>query len=474
MRGVSTSLVRHDAPVGALLAVAAGCAGVGGILLLMEGPVALLYPLAVIVGIVVLVEPMVGVFLLTLTLPVENLLMTEGGSTATKLLGMLLFGSWVVNKIVRRESWEALANARLIRAAVPFAAWATASVYWARHPNVALGAIPLLLQLLALAMIYLDLIRSWSRADLVAKALVIGGLIAAAMTIDQFYSLGVRRAGDDIAGGINGTAIMLMTLIPFGFYLLRAQDRLLWQILGLAMVGSAVVSILLTFSRMNIILLVPLLLAMAYHTWRGRRGARLLLAVVALVGFASLVVIDWDRVIERTQTIMPYVAMTLGTGDESAPLSGRGYHLRVGVEMAQDNPVAGVGYHNYGRLFLQEYQHEVSGRSGLYYNPRSPHSSYIAIAAELGLVGLLIWAAVLLSVIANLVAAWKATRDSPDVEGHVFVQALAYSTALYIVAYSWYTPVHDLKIFWILMGLSVAARTLAQRDVQQVPVSLTA
>ncbi len=138
-------------------------------------------------------------------------------------------------------------------------------------------------------------------------------------------------------------------------------------------------------------------------------------------------------------------------------MSARGYHLLVGLEIFADHPVLGVGYGNYGDYFLHDYQFEVEGMSKLWGSRRSPHSSNIGILADLGLVGLALWLFLLGVGLYAVFRAWRTMRGRGyGSDGFFLVQA---------VAYPWYLPSLEQKLFWIVLSLTVVTHGLAMRTV---------
>lgn len=416
---------------------------------------------AVAAGVMILLRPMVGLAMLLTVISVENLAMVTTEFTATRAIGLVVFGAWFLRKIALRQSWRAVVTSGVFVPGLGLCALILLSTLWAENPFVVRGGFTRLAQMIVLLSIIIDLARSWERLDSLAKALVIGATIAAALTIFQGVVLGYRRAGHDIGGDVNSTATIFMTVIPLGFYLMRSKQPMLWRLLGLVYVVAAAVAVNLTLSRFNLLLLPVVLLIMVLLTWRDRvnRGLLITLIGVGIAGFMWAVPID--KVIERSRTIAPYIAQTLGRDPAAVVTSGRGYHLKVGLEIAKDNPVLGVGYNNYGVLFYEEYQYSVPGRNRLYYGSRSAHSSYIGMLADLGLVGLSLWLAILFVPLRSIVIAWRANRSRPPTNPAVLAQGLAVALSLHILAYALYMPNQNEKILWVIIAMCVAAGRLA-------------
>ena len=167
---------------------------------------------------------------------------------------------------------------------------------------------------------------------------------------------------------------------------------------------------------------------------------------------------------------MPYLQSSVAESDTGF-LSSRGYHARVGLAIFQDHPLLGAGYENFGQLFLHDYQFRVPGAERIWSSPRSPHSSYVGFLANLGLLGLTLWLAIVaialrnVAIVQSILARTRPSRES------LFVQALTYSLILQI-AYGLSANVHNEKLVWLLLGLSVAVRYLADERTQlRLPVA---
>lgn len=454
------ALPRPSTPALVVIAIVAVLAV--GFLAGTQGPDAVAIIVAVAGGVLFLVQPFIGVVLVTATVPLETLLSFGSGTTATKLLGVAVAGAWGLQKLLRGTSWQPIFGSSFFWSAASFIALALLSTLWATVPRVTVGGVVQLVQLFVLALLILDLVRSWDRADLLAKGLLIGAGVAAFLTVEQYFFGGYKRAGDEISGGVDATAVVLLTVVPLAFYLLRSRQTKLWQVLGFVYIGLAVLAVMVTFSRGNMLLLPPLLFALSWHTLRSRNGRRWLLVLATGCAILGAFVVPWDRLTERAETITPYLQKTVPTTEGTEGSSGRGYHMKVGLAIARDHPLLGVGYLNYGWLFLQQYQFTVPGSSKVYENPRSPHSSNIGILADLGIVGETLWLLLLGLAAWGVLRAWRLTRSDGDSRPHALAQAVTYSLMLHVVAYGWYLPNQREKIFWVVLGLSAVVAGLAR------------
>lgn len=451
-----------------LVVAAAAVAGLGAGLLGWP----LLVVLAVLpVVFTVFYRPFFGVLLIVATIPTENILNFQGLGLG-RAIGMAVFGAWFLQKIANRQSWKRVVSSGLFPVAVGFLAWVLASMIWAEHRPVVRTGFIRLAQMVALAMIMIDLVDTRKKLDLIAKTLVISAMVAAGTTLYQAEVLGVRRAGADIAGGINDTAILLVTVIPMGFYLLRSRGNPIFRLAGTLFLGIAAVSVVTTYSRLNLLLLPPLFGVLYLLTVRERHSRGWLLAVTVAGAVGAALFVPWDKLTERAETIDTYVSQTLQFGQTQAVTSPRGYHLRIGLAIARDHPILGVGYGNYGHFFRDEYQYQVPGADRLYRSVRSPHSAYVGIAADLGAVGLAAWVLLLGLCAASALRAWRQARASGQSELIPLIESLLLMLGLHMFAYGFYTPHQTDKLLWMIMAMCIAVGNIVAAEASRPEVSV--
>jgi O-antigen ligase len=416
----------------------------------------LLVLLALPVAAGVFYRPVFGVVLVVATIPAERML-TFGGLGIGRAIGLAVFAAWFLQKLAGRQSWERVVSGKFFLAATGFLTLSLASIMWAQHPEPVRSGFVRLAQMVALALIIIDLADSRRKLDLIAKTLVLSALLAAGITLYQAEILGARRAGSDVAGGINDTAMLLVTVLPLGFYLLRVSASFMWKLLATLFIGISTVSVVTTFSRMNLLLLPPLLVVLYLLAARDRHARGWLLAVAAAGAIGATLFVPWDKLGERTETIGAYVEETVRFGREEAVTSPRGYHLRIGLAIAREHPLLGAGYGNYGYLFRDEYQYQVPGSSQLYTSVRSPHSAYVGLAADLGVIGLASWL-VLLAVCASAgIRARRRARSRGPPGLLPLTESLLIMLGLHMFAYGFYAPHQIDKLLWVIMAMCVAA-----------------
>ncbi len=446
---------------GIFVAILLIVAGVGvGVLAANFGPLVLAGGVGLAIGYVMLTNPYAGILIITATLPLENAAVF-GGATATRLVGVTVACGWLIGKLIRGESFRRVLSSPLTWFAFLFSFFALSSMLWAVDTSVVKSGFIQLVQLLVLMTIIQDVIEDWDQLQVLFRVLVSAGVVGAVITLWQSTQAGgIGRVGDSVAG-VNGTAELLVTVMPFAFYLIISERSLLWRVMGAVYIGAGSAAVLATLSRFSIMLLPCVLGVMMIQTMRAGRGRGWLLA-----GFAAVTVAvfsqesSFERFEKRIESIAPYLSNTV-QADEMG-LSSRGFHLAVGLAMYKDNAFKGVGYNNFGYHFLYTYQYKVLGGNNLWQSRRSPHSSHIGILADLGSIGALLWFGIL---IAALGAVWRAgrlpvLRDDKILGTLGF--AVLFAATLQAIPYGFYNPSQKSKLFWLLMSVCVVVWRLAQ------------
>ena len=187
-------------------------------------------------------------------------------------------------------------------------------------------------------------------------------LLSRGIVIGDIRTLeGSRVAGSGIFSDPNDLAQAIVVAIPFVFNLFFHGRFVLNKII-LAVIGAVMMfAFLLTGSRGGFIGLSVVMFLIIR-----RKTGIILGAVISIICLVGLLAFAPDYMIKRLETASPYE----GTG------AGRIEIWYEGWQMFLSNPILGIGMNNYA-----EYQstHHVA------------HNSFVHVATELGLPGLVIW-----------------------------------------------------------------------------------
>ena len=467
------SILAPPVKTGALAGASLAAAGLSGWWLVptfgVDGLLWLIIGLAAVAGaIAMFVRPLLGILLLTAVIPLETILVfgDQGGAvTWARVIGLAVFGVWALRKLVTRESWAGLLSAGMVKPAVLLILWAVASFLWAEDASATAEDTWSTIQLVILSLLVIDMADSGRRLEWVVRILMLSGVVVLALTFSQSVLGDVVRAGTGLSGGANQTATYLVVLTPLAFFLLRASSSRLWRAIGVGFAALTPLGVTQTLSRTSFVIMPPVLASQLWEMSRGRKGNRMYILLGGLViGAILLVAVDWQSLQDRINTISPAI-QGVQRADGSVQ-SSRFHHWLGAIAIFNDFPLAGAGYGNFGYQFLNTYQFEVSPKwtAGVFTGLRSPHSSFLGMLAELGVVGTVLWMWLMVVSLRGAGQKWSDSKRAGNRFQEVLAQAVFYSLLAYGV-YGLFTVIHLHKLLWLLFGLTEALRRLAPGDV---------
>ncbi|MDP9821544.1 O-antigen ligase family protein [Nocardioides massiliensis] len=367
--------------------------------------------------------------------------LTQVSSIAVKLVGLIVFVAWVLRLATDDRPPTA-------RHPVTYAAGGLVLVVLAAlviHPNGMTGLVVATryVSYVAVLIVLVDTLRNRLDPWLLGRTLVLSSTVAAVVGIIVFVNENGGRAAGPIEDA-NDFALHLLCALPFALALGRRSGahRALWATAAVILV----VAIAATFSRGGLLGLgVMLILALALQVLRWRT-AMIGLAVVAVAVLVALVVAP--DLMQRSLDEKQHVA--------SANVTSRFVGWTLAAEMTADAPVLGKGPGGYSVHYDEYLGSRVSDPPHL----DVAHQMFLDVASELGLVGLGVFAAMIL---AGLTAAWRA-RSTPGPEPDrrllattVCVAFAGVLTGAMFLSSQYYLPV------WLLLALA-AALTPARRS----------
>src|SRR5436190_9797807 len=319
---------------------------------------------------------------------------------------------------------------------VVFVLWAAVSTLWSIDTEATRTRLLTYLQLTVLVWLIWEIAWSPQRTRALLGAYVLGVAVASVATIRDYLS-GEHAAG--YAGRFNALSInpneLGMTLaigLPMAWYLSLShpQRRVarLWQLY----LPLAITAILLTASGGAFLTMLVALAIIPATQGRLRlrtKAALCVLAPASLVLAASFVP---EATLERLQTTRADI--------ESGYFGHRGFIWRAGLEVAREHPLVGLGAGTFGAA--------VEPTLGFQW---SSHSVPLGILVEDGLVGLLVFLAI-------IGAAFTALRRAPRLPrrfGIVLLVALGVGSLSLEWGYR--------KQFWFVLGIVAAEAALRPR-----------
>jgi O-antigen ligase len=373
------------------------------------------------------------------------------GPTLAKPLGIVILISWLLTIAGDRERQIPFLprDAPLLTyALLSLLVWCTATLVWASDRSAVLDNVSRLAQLVSLVFITYSAVRKPRDLLVVGWALLIGALVTSVFALAN----GTLNAGR-LTGGIfnpNAFAVEMVIALVIAMFLLVSTQHIWLRLLLLALLVPLAVAFVETQSRSGVVALVAALLVaiIVGGPWRGRVTAVILLA--AALGLAYYVYAAPPELRERVTSI--------GSGtSQASPL--RADTWQIALRVTRDHPILGVGLGNFPDVESRYVTADVNivQVGTLRRLELVVHNTYLEILAELGLVGLILFAAVLTMTIGRALA--MLARGGSEAGGRLLARAIVAATAGVMTAQIFNSGEYS-KQLWLLLGLAVAAASL--------------
>jgi O-antigen ligase len=322
--------------------------------------------------------------ILIFLLPWRALITLNNSFTAARVIGALAGVSWISYLILHGKMRKPDVFHLFL---FLFVVWAGLSSIWTIDSEATLLTFVSLLSGVAFCVVLWDLLRTREALTTAMFAYVTGCYLVILVEGYDLLILGSSRLGDVISGP-NYIAARLIFAIPLAWYLV-AQHHSQIRYIGILYIPIASISVLLTRSRQGIIALTVVLtiLTMMYAHERGYQQKFI---AVTIPSGIFLLVSGWLLFKNRFDSLLAKAAPVLGilTGDTSTIDTALGTRLRIysaGFDVFQSNLLMGTG--------LGTFPTAVEPLLG---TSRTPHSTYLSIATESGVVGLALFSAIIL------------------------------------------------------------------------------
>lgn len=326
---------------------------------------------------------LICLLMLIFAVPTDGL-WSIAGLSLVKIAGLLLFGMVALLLIsgdgLRGSPWFFIAVTAYI-------CWMLFSFLWTWMPvnyetSLAINSqqsIKGQLYLFMLMLLAFQVVRTEQDLNLALVAYLLGamGLI---YFLVRGYDPGSTTVRHEIKGfDANETSLQLALGLPMALYLLLIAKSWLFRSLGLIYIPFALFGIFITGSRTGFITALLGFVGVIPWLWRTRfiwKIAMLSFFIVALVGVTSLVP---EKTLDRL--------FSSGTELSQGTLSSRSITWSRAWLEINEAPFFGNGLSSFRRV-INKYNIDYTA-----------HNSYIAIMVEQGIVGLLLYLAVILSVL---------------------------------------------------------------------------
>jgi len=254
-------------------------------------------------------------------------------------------------------------------------------------------------------------------------------------------------------GDANYYGQFLLIVLPLGLYLTTAGGSRPARLAGLGSTAILTLAIVYTYSRGDALALLAVFAAAAIY----KRPNPLYLAAGA-VGLLLALPLLPPGYLDRLTTILDTATGNTQTIYNEASIRGRAGATQAAIAMFLDHPLVGVGRENYP---LHELDYLAGSNLAYKSTGIPPHDLYLEVAAEHGLLGLLVVGGALLAVGRALRAAHRRFRAVGDTAQADLTVWLGISLFGYLVS-SLFLHGAYLYMLWLQVALIVALRQIAR------------
>jgi putative inorganic carbon (HCO3(-)) transporter len=372
-----------------------------------------------------------------------------GAATGAKGLGLLLVLAWVATVAVRpRAGSRGLFGEHrwLVVSGIALVAWSILSAAWARSPNTALVGASRYAQDLALFPILYMGVRRFRHVRWIAAAFVAGALLATLYgvatggTVDSSRLVGALGDSNETAAVLVAGAVLAFALGVAGRPGVRRWAAFGASVLLLVGLGA-------TASRGGLVALGVTGVAMIAVAGRWRRQA-------ALAAIAGLVLVVGWFVLLAPASARKHISTTQTPRTTLWTVAGRAI---------ETNPVVGLGTDNFqpdAKNFL--IQPGVTTRADqILTDPQPAHNMYLEIWADLGIVGLVLFAGVVVAALRAALSA-AARLQAAGRRGDEFLARALVVAIVAMLAAEFFISDQYSKQLWLLLATAPAMLAAAR------------
>jgi len=384
-----------------------------------------------------------------------------GVLSVSKLAGTLLALAWIAFVLTRKDAKsDFLAvhpGVSLLLASL--VGWVLLSSLWAESPDAALGQFARLLPNAILLLIVFSAVR-----DRRGAMMVIGGFIAGALAA-ALYGLvfapptrvdyGARLSTSDLDPNQLASVLVAGIALSAGLFVCLKDKPLLRGSVVLAG-GFCFLAAVQTGSRGGMLALGCMLVAAIVLGGRWRAPIAVASVLLALTTAFYIAAVAPPEIRERIQS---------STQGEARQAEGRSTLWEIGGRMVRANPVNGVGAGN----FQTESVHYLLQPGAVYRSDtiinsqQVVHNTYLEVAAELGLIGIGLFGAILAFSLGSSLQAAKRFGLDGDVPGEAMARSVAVGLIAVLVSDIFISQTYN-KQLWLMLGLGPAILAISRRS----------
>lgn len=264
----------------------------------------------------------------------------------------------------------------------------------------------------------------------------------------------------------NRFAQILIVLVPFAVYAVRSTRRRLVHVFAAGSAALMLGGILISFSRATFIILGMVTIAAVFMRWI--RPSYVLASVIALVMLTPIIA---PHMITRLGSIT--AASKLVASDPTqqqemdGAMRGRATTMMAAFNAFRDHPWLGVGPGQYSPMY-SAYYHDVGPQLREMQTTKRAHILYFEVAAETGIVGLVVFLSIVGVLLRDL---WKARvrllgRDEE-------LMSLATACVLALASYlgtAVFLHLTYQRYYWLLLAVASASLHVIRSHESRIPI----
>jgi O-antigen ligase len=321
-------------------------------------------------------------WLFVFAVPWQNMVILPGLGTISKVLGAGAIAGTLVHVVLSGKIRKPVAFHWV---AIGYVCWVLLSVFWAvAVPDSYLEKVATYLQLLVMTWVIWEAAPTRARLTGLLQAYVLGAYVATGSTIYN-YATGTTLAYERFsASGFdpNDLGMLLALALPMAWYITSTTSSAFLRWLNRAYFVAGTVAILLTSSRGALLAALAALSVIPWTLTRLRRGLRVATVVIMLGAGAAAVRFVPDFAFQRLSTTTSVLS--------GGTMSGRLGVWKQGLWTVPARPLQGYGPAGWWPTI------------GVKIGNRAPHSSWLAILVEEGIIGLVLYLALFMVVFTRL------------------------------------------------------------------------
>lgn len=301
------------------------------------------------------------------------------------------------------------------------------SVLWSVDPQRSFLTFIVLIGGVMFSLMIWNSVKNRNQLTYIMLGYVLGCIIV--MSVELFYFFIQkdisRVGGHHVFLGPNGIANIIAPALPVAWYLSNWKNpnpAWYYNLLGKIFIGFATITILLTRSRQGFLFLIGFYLFYMIFIIRENPKLRSI-SIVGIVMILPVVIMDGERIINALPIERMLLTFGYIFGDTPRGVAGFGTRLDIyfaGLQLFAENPFLGTGVGAFRTA------------AEIYGITNHPHSNFVAVIAETGLAGLILFLAVLITILKTILQMQGRVKMislslyaifiiSSLVEGHVFI-----------------------------------------------------